>query len=142
MTQPTPRTETLTDQAANTADGIVAETDKFATAGDLTVTVTNNHDQPAEVYLEEAKYPRTNDSGGSINSSPSPNPSWQQRPPRVDLAANGGSTTFDRDVLGGTGDKTFYRVVAEFDTAPSGSGDVSAEFEQLDERRGVDVDSL
>lgn len=135
MTQPTPRTETKTDQAAITADGIRAETGRFPTTGDLTVTVTNNHDEPAEVYLEVAPYPAET---GSVTST-SINDYFNPIPPRASVEANGGTATFDRD---GLGNRTFYRIVAEFDTEPSGTGEISAEFEQLNEKRGVDVDSL
>jgi hypothetical protein len=138
MTQPTPRTDTKTDQASNTPDGIRAETEYFATAGDLTVTVTNNHDEPAEVYLEEAPY--TAETGPATSTSI--HDYFNAIPPRVTVAANGGTATFDRDVLGRVGDRTFYRVAAEFDAEPSGTGEISAEFEQLNEKRGVDVDSL
>jgi hypothetical protein len=127
MTQPTARTETLSiNRDVSGAKSWTFKTDKFATAGDLTVTVTNNYDEPAEVYLEERRL---------ANSS-----AWQDHPPAPTVNANGGSYTFDDSVVGSLGNKTYYRAVFEFDTTPSGTGGVSAEFEQLNEERGVVVE--
>ncbi|SDG45651.1 hypothetical protein [Halorientalis regularis] len=135
MSIPQPRTETKTDSATNVGEpeGIQAETPPFATAGDLVVTVTNTHDEPADVFLESARASVEHVESVGVDQS------YSRIPPIKTAAANGGTVTFDSDDLG-DGD-TFYRVVATFAAEPT-SGEISAEFEQLNVTRGTVLDSL